>query len=128
MNPRERFWATMRYQPVDRLPFWSDWLGPWETWREQGLPVPPGVEPDTFDSRAWFIRHFGFEGMYSAFWGIPRVPVNIGPCPGFAYELYEETDAYRVYRSGNGVIVRQFKPPHGSLHSTQFVEYPIKTR
>jgi hypothetical protein len=128
MNPRERFWATVRYQPVDRLPFWADWLGPWETWREQGLPVPPDAEPDTFDQRDWFIRHFGFEGMYSAFWGIPRVPVNIGPCPGFAYELYEETDAYRVYRSGNGVVVRQFKPPHGSLHSTQFVEYPIKTR
>jgi hypothetical protein len=128
MNPRERFWAMVRFQPVDRLPFWADWLGPWEAWRDQGLPIPRDAAPDTFDDKHWFIEHFGFEGMYSIYSGRPRVPVDIRPYPAFEYELFEETEVYRVYRSENGVVVRQFKQPHGSLHSTQFVEYPIKNR
>ena len=34
----------------------------------------------------------------------------------------------RVVRQGSGVVVRQFKERHGSLVSTQFVDYPLKTR
>ncbi len=128
MTVRERFWRTMRFETVDRLPFWSDWLGPWQTWSQQGLPVSRDVDEQTFDRRAWFIEHFGFDGMYSAFWGQPRVPVNIGVCPAFPYEVFETTDATVVYRNANGVIVRQFEHPNSSLVSTQFVEYPIKSR
>ncbi len=128
MNNRERFWRTMRFQAVDRLPFWADWLGPWETWRRQGLPIASPAAPELFDERAWFIDFFGFEGMYSAFWGQPRVPVNIGLCPGFAIEVLEETASYRIYRGGGGAIVKQFKDPGGSLISTQFLEYPVKSR
>lgn len=126
MNNRERFWRTMRFQEVDRLPFWADWLGPWERWREEGLPVPVGLNDDQL--RAWCLDYFGFEGMYSAFWGVPRVPVNIGLCPGFEEIVFEETGDYRIYRGSNGVVVKQFKDPGGSLHSTQFLEYPIKGR
>ena len=128
MNPRERFWAAMRFEPVDRLPFWSDWLGPWETWRAQGLPVPPDATPDGFDEKDWFAGHFDTEGMYSAFWGTHRVPVEIGPHPAAATEVFEEAETYCVYRQGNGAIVRQFRDPGGSLHSTQFLDYPIKNR
>jgi uroporphyrinogen decarboxylase len=73
-------------------------------------------------------RLFGFDGMYSAFWGTSRVPVNVGVCPGDAEETLEETDAYRIYRNGSGVVVKQFKEIPGSLHPTQFLDYPIKTR
>jgi uroporphyrinogen-III decarboxylase len=129
MNNRERFWKTMHFEPVDRLPFWSDWLGPWQTWQEQGLPIPRQFNAQDFaDDKEWFTSFFNTEGMYSVFWGNHRVPVNIGLYPGFPVEIYEETDQYRVFRQSNGVVVRQFKERHGSLVSTQFVDYPLKTR
>jgi Uroporphyrinogen decarboxylase (URO-D) len=130
MNKRERFWRTVRFQEVDRLPLWADWLGPWKRWQEEGLPIPAGLDAEIDDDRltAWCLDYFGFEGMYSIFWGHPRIPVEIGPYPAFEEETFEETSLYRVYRSGNGVIVRQFRDRSSSLHSTQFIEYPIKNR
>jgi len=116
----------MRFQEVDRLPFWADWLGPWKRWQGEGLPIGADMDNDRF--RSWCLGFFGFEGMYSAFWGTPRVPVNIGLCPGFEAETLEETPLYRIHRQSNGVTVRQFKDPGGSLISTQFLEYPIKGR
>jgi hypothetical protein len=127
ITTRERFWRTVRFQPVDRLPFWADWLGPVERWRQEGLPIDPEVV-DRPEARVWFRDFFGFEGMYSAFWGTQRVPVNIGVCPSFESEVFEETGTYRVYRSGNGSIVKQLKDAPGSLRPTQFLEYPIKGR
>ncbi len=127
MTNRERFWRWARFEPVDRLPFWADWLGPWETWRHQGLKIDEELLV-TGDMYKWCLDHFGFEGMFSAFWGEPRVPVNIGVYPGFEPEILEETAAYCVYRSGNGSIVKQFKSEKTSLHTTQWLEYPIKSR
>lgn len=126
-NSRERFWRTMRYQPVDHLPFWADWLGPAERWKQEGLPIDVDLGDGT-SVRQWFVDFFGFDGMYSAFWGTSRVPVNVGVCPGAAEETLKETDTYRIYRNGSGVTVKQFKNVPGSLHPTQFLGYPIKTR
>ena len=128
MTSRERFWRTMRFEPVDGLPNWADWLGPWETWRKQGLPLPPEADQEGFDARQWFIDHFGFDGMYSIFWGQPRVPVETGVWPLFEKEFYEKNETYSVFRGGNGVIVKQFTHPGSSLISTEFLEYPIKNR
>ena len=128
MDIRERFWRTMRFQPVDQAPDWADWLGPWDRWRHEGLDLPEGYDDDTVDMRAWALDHFGFEGMYSAFWGVPRVPVNVGVHPAYERIVYEEADAYTVYRSGNGSIVKQFRDEKSKLHSTQWLDYPIKTR
>ncbi len=127
MNSRERFWNWANFEPADKIPDWSDWLGPWETWLKQGLPAPAEMTQDS-DWKAWFIEHFGFEGMFSAFWGQPRVPVDIGPYPAFEREVFEEKGNTILFRSGNGVIVRQFSHPGSSLISTEFVEYPIKNR
>lgn len=111
----------MRFQSVDRLPFWSDWLGPLARWHAEGLPLH-------VDDRLGLIQHFGFDGMFSAFWGDPRVPVNIGLYPGFETEVIEETGEYRVYRTAGGATVRQFRDVTGSLRSTQFLAYPIRSR
>jgi hypothetical protein len=126
MNNRERFWKFARFEPVDRLPFWADWMGPWRRWRTEGLAVGTDMDDERF--RLWAIDHFGFEGMYSVFWGVPRIPVDIGPYPAFETLLLEEHDDYKLVRIGNGVIVRQFSHPDGCLYSTHFVEYPIKNR
>ena len=127
MNSRERFWKTMRFEKVDRLPYWSDWLGPWRTWLKQGLPLPYRNESE-FDAKQWFIDFFGFEGMFSAFWGTNRVPVNLSVDPPFEEVILQQTDTYCIKRQGNGVIVQQFTDNEESLYSTHFVEYPIKNR
>jgi len=121
VNARERFWRTMRFQEVDRLPLWADWVGPFTRWHTEGLP------PEVND-RESAVAYFQFEGMYSAFWGTHRVPVQLGLCPAFAEETLEQTPDYRVYRRGDGTIVRQFLDTSSSLRSTQFLEYPIKSR
>jgi len=130
MNSRERFWKAMNFEKVDKLPNWSDWIGPWRTWRHQGLPieVPEGIDEETYDTNEWFVNFFGTEGMYSAFWGTSRVPVDIAVNPPFEEIILEETDHYRIRRQGNGVIVKQFNDTESNLHSTHFVEYPIKNR
>ncbi len=47
MNNRERFWQFVRFQKVDHLPFWADWLGPWQRWRDEHLnPHAPGRYPE----------------------------------------------------------------------------------
>jgi hypothetical protein len=126
MNNRERFWRMIHFEEIDRLPFWADWLGPWKRWQAEGLDVDTSADDGAL--REWCLDRFGFEGMYSIFWGVPRVPVDIGIYPAYEREVYEETGAYTVYRAGNGTVVRQFKDPGGSLVSTQFLEYPIRTR
>ena len=85
----------MNFQPVDRIPLWADWLGPFNRWHAEGLP-------EAVNDRASAIDYFGFEGMFSAFWGEPRVPVHIGLYPGFQEETLEETGDYRVYRTSAG--------------------------
>ncbi|MBM4460014.1 MAG: hypothetical protein FJ011_20020 [Chloroflexi bacterium] len=126
MTIRENFWRVVRFQPADHLPFWADWLGPWRRWRDEGLPV--GEDMDDARFRAWVLDYFGFDGMYSAFWGQPRVPVEVGVYPPCPPEVLEETEHYRVQRTGVGSIIRQFKQRQGSLVSAQWLEYPIKTR
>lgn len=51
MNNRRRFWKTMHFEPVDRLPFWSDWLGPWQAWQHQGLPLTKPFNLDSFEEQ-----------------------------------------------------------------------------
>ena len=116
MTPRERFWRTMRFESTDRIPFWADWIGPFERWRAEGMPED--VEPFEF---------FGFEGLVSAFWGDPRVPVSLGLCPGFQKETLEETDTYRICRGSDGVVSKILKDVTG-LPTIQFLRFPITNR
>lgn len=96
MNNRQRFWKMVRFEEIDHLPFWADWLGPWRTWKKQGLPVGDDMADEKF--REWCLDYFGFEGMYSEFWGMPRLPVEIGPCPPFEILVLKEKEDYKLVR------------------------------
>jgi hypothetical protein len=126
LSINERFWRWANFEETRDLPFWADWLGPWQTWAKQGLPVDLTMDDERF--REWCVARFGFEGMYSAFWGVPRVPVNIGVCPAFPEQVFEQTEEYRVVRAGSGVIQKEFKLQDSSIHAAQYLEYPIKRR
>lgn len=116
MNPRERFRATCRFEPLDR-PFRWETIGFWpETmvrWHAEGLPA----EIDSV--LAW--PHFGMD---------LRIPILIGGSdepglfPLFEEQVFEETDVYRVRRNTTGVVLREFKNQQSAI--PQFLEFPVR--
>ncbi|MCX7918640.1 MAG: hypothetical protein N3A72_03310 [bacterium] len=111
MNARERFLRTMRFQEVDRPPWWELWY--WddtvERWYQEGLPQDVHL-----------LDYFGVDRRES-------VGVNTGLVPAFKETTLEETDKYRIFIDWNGVKRQEFKE-HGRATMPLFLEYPIKTR
>jgi hypothetical protein len=111
MNDRERFLATMNYEPRDRCPWWEMWY--WadtlERWVKEGLPQDQHLE-----------TYLGVDRRES-------VGVNLGLVPAFTRETLEETDEYEIFRRPDGVICRQFK---GDLKGRmpQWLRFPLETR
>jgi uroporphyrinogen-III decarboxylase len=112
MNDRERFLATMNYQPRDRCP-WGE-MGFWpETiseWYKQGMPRDQHLN-----------AYLGFDRLRE------QVEVNFGLLPGFGAELLEETDEYRIVRRETGVVSKEFKGAH-SFRMPQWLRFPLATR
>ena len=117
MTPRERFLATVAFEPVDR-PFRLETLGFWpetlERWHGEGLPA------DVVDELGAFL----FSGVDL------QLPVYIGAHehPGFD-PLFEETvieqdERYivRIDKSGSKVRVLT----DGSSTIPDFLEAPVK--
>jgi len=112
MNDRERFLATMYYQPRDRCPwgemgFWPETI---EVWHDQGMPRD--VHLASF---------FGFDRLREG------VDVSLGLMPGFETEVLAETDEYRVVRRSTGVVAKEFKGEH-SFRMPQWLSFPLRTR
>jgi len=113
MNARERFRATVRYEPRDR-PFHWDWMGPEydETvarWKREGMP------PDS---------HWRNFGQYDR---TEYAPAFAWILPQFEVEVLETDDEYETYRDADGVIKR--KRRDAVLPAMpQYVEFPVKGR
>lgn len=104
MNHRQRFQAIFSYQPFDRLPVY--YFGTWrETkirWRDEGLdcvpsnssagPEVPGMDPD------WETYLFSHHGL-----------LNANPIAPQPEQTLEETDDYRIVRSGFGGVFKHSK-------------------
>ncbi|RIK52990.1 MAG: hypothetical protein DCC57_09065 [Chloroflexi bacterium] len=97
MNDRQRFVATMHYQPRDRSPIWD--FGFWEdtlpVWYSQGLP--DYVTRETSD--AYFGMDYGLE------FGAGKVGVEAGLWPKFPYEVIEDLGEEELLMQEDGVIV-----------------------
>jgi hypothetical protein len=109
MNERQRFLATMRYQPRDRAPicdfgFWTETL---VVWHEQGLPARV-----TNDGEA--SEYFGMD----SYWGGPGVHVDL--LPAFEYRVIEDRGDHEVVQQSDGVRVLRKKfmgsIPHHESH------------
>ncbi|HEY8668530.1 MAG TPA: uroporphyrinogen decarboxylase family protein [Tepidisphaeraceae bacterium] len=101
MTERERFLATMHYQPRDRSPicdfgFWPETI---EVWHEQGLPKWVGGGHETTSTDKFF-------GMDS-YWGGPGI--SSGLTPGFEQKVIEDRGDHALVQQGDGVIVLQKK-------------------
>jgi len=100
----------MFYGNFDRMPVWH-WVG-WpeteERWANEGLPRDAD-------------RHqfFKSEGLP---WG---VPIHLGLMPGFPEETIEETDEYRIFRQGDGVVAQHWKHRSCIPH---FIDFTLKDR
>jgi hypothetical protein len=112
MNERERFVATMHYQPRDRavisdFGFWDETL---PTWHEQGLPR--WVERENADS--FFGVDFGIE------WVTRPVGISVGLVPPFEEKVLEDRGEYELRQQADGVRVlrRKFMGsiPHPESH------------
>ena len=101
MNNRERFYATMHYQPRDRAPI-SD-FGFWEEtiviWHEQGLP-------ENIYFRGWDNNTVEFFGMDFGIDGI-GAEVENGLFPAFEEKIIEDHGNRIIMQQSDGVIVER---------------------
>jgi len=98
MNERQRFLATMRYQPVDRAPicdfgFWDEVAG---FWHEQGLPK----ELDSWQ----LTDYFGMDHYDHAYVGLDQ-----SLRPWFKPRVLEDRGEEEVVLQGDGVRVLRGK-------------------
>jgi hypothetical protein len=103
MNDRQRFLATMHYQPRDRAPicdfgFWPETI---EVWHSQGLPA--NVNWGRSGARTNTAEYFGMD-QYS---GGPGV--NCDLCPRFEDKVIEDRGDHELAQQGDGVIVLRKK-------------------
>ncbi len=108
MTHRERFLATMRYEPVDRVPFrgFGAWPETIERWKREGY------DPDhpPFQQDPWI----GF-----AHWFFPNPP--------FERTIVEEDEHTRTFINPEGILMRERKDaPASSM--PQFLRFPVQTR
>jgi len=94
MNNRERFWQFVRFQKVDRLPFWADWLGPWQRWRDEHLnPHTPGRYPEDAQWEAMKLEWQNHAEVISidggSFYGFLRDWIGF---ENLSYLLYDEPE------------------------------------
>jgi uroporphyrinogen decarboxylase len=105
MNDRERFMATMRYQPRDRCPIWD--FGFWDEtlvrWHGEGLPDDVATNPQA-------ARFFGMDEFDTS------CSVLTGLLPEFEQAVIRLDDQYRWVRRADGVTEKWHR------HSTTIPE------
>ena len=105
MNDRERYLATMNYQPRDRCPMWD--FGFWDEtlvlWHADGLP-------DDVTDNAKAAQFFGMDDFDTG------CSPSVGMLPGFEAKTIKEDDRYRWVRRGDGAVEMWHK------HSTTIPE------
>ena len=108
MNNRQRFHATMRYQPRDRVPIidWGYWPETIDRWVREGIPTAL-AEPNPNVTAADFYRYFGQDYDYR------MVTWSTGPggglMPPFEEKVIEDRGDAEVVQQVDGVRVLRHK-------------------
>ena len=134
MTDKERFHATMAFQPCDRPPYWEQgfWGGAVARWYEEGMVRKHGVVGDPAygdtvrgpatpigpDAR---VCHDVAEGA-----GLDKpslkIPVELYLCPAFEEEVLEEEGETLVVRDEMGIVKRTPKARDSVPH---FLSWPV---
>lgn len=121
MTPRQRFLATLDFQPVDRLPLmdFSYWDETIDAWREQGLPgnviTPRQVED-------YFSLDRGYE--YNVFHPDVNPRIFTQFYPPFERKVLKDEGDKVLVRDEEGVILREMKRMRSI---PQYIRFPVET-
>jgi len=136
MNIRERFLATLDFEPV-APPKWEFgyWGGTIRRWYGEGLVRRAGIPDDCLDGAtvqgggaAWWpgrVPDFDVEQTLQLDPGMWRIPLNNYICPVFEEEVLEEGDGWVQVRDDMGMIVQRRGDRQTLPH---YIRGPVETR
>ncbi len=108
MTSRELFRAIMFYGDFDRMPVihWTGWPETLERWYGEGLPRDVNIHE--------------FLGTVPHWTG---VGATLDLYPPFEEQVLEETDEYRIFRGGDGVVCQDWKQKSCIPH---YIDFTLK--
>jgi len=108
MTYRELFRQIMHYGEFDRMPVlhWTGWEETNERWYAEGLPRDVS-------------QHEFFNAQ--PFWGCIWTHLNL--YPAFETQVLEETEDYRIFRDGDGVVCKDWKHKSCIPH---YIDFTLK--
>jgi len=111
MTHRERFNRILRYQPVDRAPYWAvgGWSQTMRRWHAEGFPEGADLN-----------EYFSSEPTMG-------IPIYYGPWPMFEHEVIREEGDKETIRNHEGIIMQLYKSD-SDQSMPHFLEFPVKTR
>jgi mRNA-degrading endonuclease YafQ of YafQ-DinJ toxin-antitoxin module len=71
---------------------------------------------------------FGFEGIYSAFWGTGRLPVHTDVLPGFSRQEISRDENHVIYVNEAGITVKEMRNKSTSLVAQQYLDHALHGR
>lgn len=109
MTYREQFLAIMNYGENHSMPVvhWTGWTETMERWRKEGLPRDVNIHQ--------------FLGTVPQWAGIG---CHMGLWPAFEEQVREETEEWRIFRDGNGVVCQAWKRQSNIPH---YIDFTLKT-
>lgn len=136
MNSRERFLATMDFEPI-APPKWEFgyWGGAVRRWYAEGLLRRAGIPDDWPDghtvmggANAWYpgrVPDFDVEAALRLDQGMRRIPLNNYVCPLFEEEVLEQGEGWALLRDDMGMIIQRREDRNSLPH---YVRGPVETR
>ena len=108
MNTRELWQQIINYGDFDRMPVihWAGWTETTQRWIGEGMPE--GVDQQ---------EYFGAVPHWTG------LSANLNLAPAFEEETIEDTDEYRIFRDGGGVIQQDWKHKSCIPH---FIDFTLK--
>jgi len=108
MNYRKLFQEIMHYGKFDHMPVihWTTWPETQERWYQEGYPKDCNPH-----------KYFNAVPQWSG------LGANLGLFPAFEEETLEETDDYRIFRNGEGVISQDWKTRSCIPH---YIDFTLK--
>ncbi len=109
MTSRERYLATFRYEPVDRLFMGAQWFfdETLERWREEGMPDVHHIE------------YFGFDTNEA-------VPLDPSPIPPLESKVVEHGDGWHIVEDEFGARAKHWT--NREIGMPQWLSYPVRDR
>jgi uroporphyrinogen decarboxylase len=137
MNSRDRFNASLRFQPIDR-PFRWESLGMWpetlDRWYSEGLDLSlkqpqPGdwgaLESDQFERV--LVHAFAFDRIDYLGQAVLSGYTDTPFCPSFEVQVLSEDGQTRLLRDRDGILKRELTV-YNTSSMPQFLRFPVETR